>query len=61
MIAQALVTTFMLAFGTIAILGHALLLRAALMPDRAACSQANGSYIGRNSPVRGSRRSVGSD
>jgi hypothetical protein len=55
------VTAFVLAFGTIAILGHALLLRAALLPNRAARSQARGSYIGRNSPVRGSRRSVGSD
>ena len=62
MIIQLLGTAFILAFTAIAIFGHVLLVQAAFTPKAGKSeSPANAPHIGRNSPVRGSRRSVGSD
>ena len=61
MIVQSLVTAFAFAFLATAALGHVLLLQAAFAPSNNPKSgkPRNDRQVGRQSPVRGSRRSVG--
>jgi hypothetical protein len=61
MIVQSLVMAFTIAFLATALLGHALLLRAALVPAKNPSREepGNARQVGRQSPVLGSRRRVG--